>query len=133
MRAYFDHAASSPLRPAALAAMQEAWQLVGNPAALHTSGRKARARLEDAREELAALLGARPDEVIFTSGGSEADSIALLGAARARPELPIIISAIEHPAVAKIADFHPTVQLAVDQGGQVSYQLGDELTTAGAA
>lgn len=78
--------------------MVEAMPVVGNPAALHTSGRVARAQLEDARESIAADLCAHPSEVVLTSGGSEADSIALLGAMRARGE-SAIVSAIEHPAV----------------------------------
>ena len=65
---YLDHAATSPLRPVSRDALAAHADLVGNPAALHGAGRAARALLEDAREELAALLGARPDEVVFTSG-----------------------------------------------------------------
>lgn len=104
-RTYLDHAATSALRPAA----QQAWlaesRFTGNPAAWHTSGRRARARLEDCREEIAVLVGAQPEEVIFTSGGSESDSLAVLGAHRASPERPgVVISAVEHPAVATVAD-----------------------------
>lgn len=75
--------------------------LVGNPAALHGAGRAARASLEDSREELAALLGAHPDELIFTSGGSEADSIAVLqSAARwAGERAGVVLGGVEHPAV----------------------------------
>lgn len=97
-RCYLDHAATSPLRAEARAAMVAAMDVVGNPATLHTSGRAARARLEDARESIAADLGAHPTEVVFTSGGSEADSIAVLGAQGA-PGGAAIVSAIEHPGV----------------------------------
>lgn len=77
--------------------------LVGNPASLHRPGQRARARLEEAREELAAAVGAHPTEVVFTSGGSEADTIAVLGGwARRRDEgrSRCLVSAVEHPAVA---------------------------------
>lgn len=99
MTAYFDHAATSPMRPESREEMLRLLGLVGNPSALHRAGQRARAALEEARERLAATLGCQPAEVIFTSGGSEADSIAILGgwAASGRPRA--LISAIEHPAV----------------------------------
>lgn len=99
---YLDHAASSPLREEAIKALQRHLQLVGNPSALHVAGQRARRVLEEARELLATAVGAAPSEVVFTSGGSEADSIALLGGmeARARQGRPrCLVSAIEHPAV----------------------------------
>lgn len=95
-RIYLDHAATSPLRSAALAAMASTGP-VANPAAVHTAGRRARAMLEDAREEIAALLGVRPLEIVLTSGGTEADSLALLGAAGG--DRAVAISAVEHAAV----------------------------------
>lgn len=86
--------------------MLEQADLLGNPAALHGGGRRSRARLEDAREELAGLLGAHGDEVIFTSGGSESDSIAVLrSAARWAAERPgVLLGAIEHPAVLRATE-----------------------------
>lgn len=103
--AFLDHAASSPLRPVALEAMVGCAGL-SNPASLHRKGRLARASLEDAREKIANLFGAKPDEVIFTSGGSESDTIAVLGASAmqetSRPEL--VISPIEHQAVEKSSE-----------------------------
>ncbi|MFZ2750011.1 MAG: aminotransferase class V-fold PLP-dependent enzyme, partial [Propioniciclava sp.] len=81
MRHYLDHAATSPLRPAALEAMTEAWRQIGNPSSQHASGRAAHAALEDARERLAAALGADPSEVVFTGGGTEADNLVVLGGA----------------------------------------------------
>lgn len=96
-RSYLDHAASSPLRGEVLAAMGEALATAGNPSSLHTSGRGARRLLEEARESLAACLSAEPAEVVFTSGGTEANNLALLGAAR--PESVVAISAVEHPSV----------------------------------
>jgi len=103
---YADHAASAPMRLSARVALTNMASLTGNPSALHAAGRRARAALEDAREELATLLGAYPDEVIFTSGGSEADSIAVLRAAEqlAASRPGVLVSTIEHPAVGSVAD-----------------------------
>jgi cysteine desulfurase len=96
-RSYLDHAANSPLRPQALVAMGTALETAGNPSSLHASGRGARRLLEEARESLAACLGAKPAEVVFTSGGTEANNLALLGGGRLGPA--VAISAVEHPSV----------------------------------
>ncbi|GAE71051.1 cysteine desulfurase [Cutibacterium acnes JCM 18916] len=93
-RAYFDHAATSPLRREAREAM--ACTVPGNPGAIHGSGRAARALLEDAREEIASLLGVGPLEIVFTSGGTESDMLAVMGAVR---DGHALVSAVEHPAV----------------------------------
>ena len=78
----------TPVRPAVAAAMAEALAAVGNPSSVHGFGRAARARLETAREQVAALVGARPAQVVFTSGGTEANNLALTGSrARARSRL----------------------------------------------
>lgn len=107
-RAYLDHAATSPLTAGAAAAMSAHLGLVGNASSLHTSGRAARAVLEEAREQLAAALGAHPAEVVFTSGGTEADNLAVHGAWIARrtagPGEPygrprVVVSSIEHHAL----------------------------------
>lgn len=87
--------------PCAVDALLGRARLVGNPAALHASGRRARAVLEDAREELAVALGAHPSEVILTSGGSEADSIALWTGSRRPARRGVLIGATEHAAVAQ--------------------------------
>ncbi|HRA75233.1 MAG TPA: cysteine desulfurase family protein [Propionicimonas sp.] len=100
MRHYLDHAATAPLRPAAARALADALGQVGNPSSLHASGRAARRLLAEARESVAADLGAAPPEVVFTSGGTEADNLALLGAAGEDGRL--LVSAIEHPAVAGV-------------------------------
>lgn len=103
MRRYLDHAATSPLRAGAATAWASAAALTGNPGAAHASGRRARARLEDAREELAVAVGAHPAEVVFTSGGTEADNLAVLGVAasgRGVGRTRVAASAVEHPAVA---------------------------------
>ncbi|WP_368492279.1 cysteine desulfurase family protein [Cutibacterium sp.] len=98
VRAYFDHAATSPLRPEALHAMAEL--VPGNPGGIHGSGRAARALLEDAREEIASLLGVGPLEIVFTSGGTEADMLAVMGATQ---HGHAVVSAIEHPAVSTVS------------------------------
>ena len=104
MTAYLDHAATTPMLPAALEALMEQSAVVGNPSSLHTSGRAARAVVEEARERIGAALGARPSEVVFTSGGTESDNLAVKGAWLARrakdPALDgVVASGIEHHAV----------------------------------
>ena len=97
-RVYLDHAATSPLRPEAKAAMEEGFRLWANPSSPHAEGRKARAALEDARERIKAALG-WSGELIFTSGASEALWIALNRAKVQRR----IVSAVEHDAVFRAA------------------------------
>ena len=99
---YFDHNASTPVRPEAAAALQAALAgLHANPSSAHREGQRARAAIERAREQVGALVGARPDEVVFTSGGTEGDHVALIGAAwAAEPRgRRIAISALEHHAI----------------------------------
>ncbi|MBV8189228.1 MAG: cysteine desulfurase [Alphaproteobacteria bacterium] len=97
--AYLDHNATSPLRPAAFAAMTEALGVIGNPSSVHAGGRKARALVEGARREVAILVGALPAEVVFTSGGTEANCMAITGTGRRR----VLVSAIEHDSVSSAA------------------------------
>ncbi len=104
MSAYLDHAATTPMRPQAVAAMCAALEQVGNASSLHTSGRRVRRVVEEAREQLAALLGAGPSEVVFTAGGTEADNLAVKGLYWARRTADprrrrILASAVEHHAV----------------------------------
>lgn len=97
-RAYLDNNATAPLLPEVLTAMQPIFTgSFGNPSSLHEHGRRAREVLERAREEVAGLIGARPEEIIFTSGGSEGDSAAIVGIAS--PGDHVITTAIEHHAV----------------------------------
>jgi cysteine desulfurase len=99
---YLDYAASAPLRPAALAAMLPLLERpAANPSSQHTQGRAARAAVETAREQVAALVGAAPGDVVFTSGGTEADNLAVKGTVLARaPEARhLVCSAVEHHAV----------------------------------
>jgi len=102
--AYLDHASTTPLRPEAAAALVAQMSSVGNPSSLHTSGRTARQAVEESREAVAGALGARPAEVVWTSGGTEADNLAVKGLYWARrAEDPrrrrILLSASEHHAV----------------------------------
>jgi cysteine desulfurase len=99
---YLDYAASAPLRAEALAAMLPLLERpAANPSSQHAQGRAARAAVETAREQVAALVGAAPSEVVFTSGGTEADNLAVKGAVLARPagERHLVCSAVEHHAV----------------------------------
>ena len=96
-----DHNATSPLNPAALEAMRPLWIAGGNPESRHASGRLARRALTHATESVAAILGAHPSEVVFTSGGTEANNLAVFGlAGRDRGPGLLVSSPIEHPAVA---------------------------------
>ncbi|BBL78812.1 cysteine desulfurase IscS [Rubrobacter xylanophilus] len=99
---YLDNAATTPLDERVLGAMLEGLRgLRGNPSALHAPGADAREAIEEAREGVAALIGASPEEVVFTSGGTEADNLALFGLARSAPshKRHAVISRVEHPAV----------------------------------
>src|SRR4029077_6643166 len=94
MRAYLDWNATSPVRAEARAAVADALALTGNPSSVHGAGRAARALVEDAREAVARLVGAGPNQIVFTSGGSEANALALAGSGRR-----LLVSAIEHDSV----------------------------------
>ena len=123
-RRFLDHAAGSPLVGPALAAMAEVWELAGNPSSLHASGRALRRHLEQARESVAADLGAHPTEVVFCSGGTEANNLALLGSAGAAGE--VLVSAVEHPS---ISESHRLLGdrvrvLEVDADGRVDPAVG---------
>jgi cysteine desulfurase len=102
-RSYFDWNATAPLRPQAREAFAEALSLVGNPSSVHAEGRAARRLVETAREQVAALVGARPGDVFFTSSGTEANMLALTPAIETavekRPRERLLISAIEHISV----------------------------------
>lgn len=109
-RVPLDHAATTPVRPAALAAFAEAAALAANPASLHAAGRRAKLVLEQARERIAAAVGAHPSEVVFTSGGTEADNLAVQGLYRATrggdlARTRIVLTGIEHHAVLDAVDW----------------------------
>lgn len=131
MTTYLDHAATSPLRPSAAARVAEATAAGGNASSLHASGRRARRFVEDAREEVAALLGARPTEVVFTAGGTEADNLAVKGLFRARhladpARTVVLVAGTEHHAVLDPVDHlartagAEVVTLPVDGAGRVA-------------
>src|SRR5947209_1182101 len=99
MTAYLDHAATTPMRPEAVDAMLPFLaDRFGNPAGSHAVAREARKALDEAREVVAESLGARPGEVVFTGGGTEADNLAIVGRHTARPG-PAVCTAVEHHAV----------------------------------
>lgn len=115
---YLDHAATTPMSPGVIAAMTEAMSNVyGNASSIHRAGRDARKALDDARATLAASIGAKPAEIVLTSGGTEADNTAIFGvaAARANEGKHIITTQIEHHAV-----LHACAQLE-KQGYTVTY------------
>src|ERR1700760_2626390 len=100
-RVYLDWNATTPLRPEARAAMMAAFDLCGNPSSVHAEGRRARRLMEDAREAVARAVSATTRNVVFTSGGTEANALALAPGLRA-PAGPVgrlLVSAIEHPSV----------------------------------
>lgn len=127
---YLDHAATTPMLPNAVAAVAAEQAQVGNASSLHAAGRRARRVVEESREQLAAVLGARPGDVVFTSGGTEGDNLALKGLYWSRRAADprrrrIITSAVEHHAVLDpvqwLADHEGAVveRLPVDRLGRV--------------
>lgn len=133
MTAYLDHAATTPMHPSALAAMVEQMGRTGNPSSLHGAGRASRRVVEESRELLADRLGARPSEVIWTAGGTEADNLAVKGLYWARVTAEprrrrVLVSAVEHHAVLDPAGWLATgaagspadvVRLPVDRTGRL--------------
>ncbi|MBY0431499.1 MAG: aminotransferase class V-fold PLP-dependent enzyme, partial [Rhodospirillales bacterium] len=120
---YLDHNATTPVRPAVRAAMAEALEWVGNPSSVHRLGRLARRHVEDARERVAALVNVQPSGIVFTSGGSEANALALKGSGRRR----VLVSAVEHASVLKA--WADAVPIPVDDRGVVSLAALEALLT----
>lgn len=123
---YLDHAATTPMHPAAIEAMTAALATVGNASSLHGTGRVARRRMEEARETLAQLLGARPSEVIFTAGGTESDNLAVKGIYWARHDVDnrrrrIITTPVEHHAVLDAVEW-----LVAHEGAEVTWLPVDD-------
>ncbi|MDQ1711143.1 MAG: cysteine desulfurase [Frankiaceae bacterium] len=144
---YLDHAATTPMLPDVLAAMTPFFMAEpGNPSSLHASGRRARRAVEESREAIALALGARPSEVVFTGGGTEADNLAVKGIYWARrgadpARTRIVASAVEHHAVLDAIDWlvehegATVTWLPVDAYGRVSPDdlasaLGDDVAVA---
>jgi cysteine desulfurase len=125
--AYLDHAATTPMLPSAVSAMAEQLAVVGNASSLHTSGRAARRVVEESRERLARAIGARPSEVVFTSGGTESDNLAITGTFEARREADpgrhrLVVSSIEHHAVLDCVE-----NLVAREGAKVTWVEPDRL------
>lgn len=123
-RVYLDHNATTPLRPEAMAAIEAALRLVGNASSVHAEGRLVRRTIEDARERVAALVGASPAQVVFTSGGTEANTLALLGCGRRR----VLFSAIEHASVRRAVG--EEARIPVDGDGIVRLDVLEALLAA---
>jgi cysteine desulfurase len=118
---YLDHAATTPLLPEALDTMAEELARLGNPSSLHNAGRRARRVVEESREQIAEAFGARPSEVIFTSGGTEADNLAVKGLYWARRDgragrRRVLATPIEHHAVLDSVHW-----LAEHEGAEVTW------------
>ena len=131
-RAYLDHASTSPPRPEAVAAFTAALATTGDPGRVHSEGRAARVALEEAREHVAALVGARPREVVFTSGATEAINAVCFGVGGAVGGA-FVASAVEHSAVREASARHAnTIGLAIDKFGRYDADsLLDALDRAG--
>ncbi len=125
--AYLDHAASTPMLPEAVAAVAAVMAQPGNASSLHAAGRQARRTVEESREALAAALGARPSEVLFTGGGTESDNLAVKGIFWARRAADparrrVLASAVEHHAVLDAVEW-----LVAHEGAEVTWLEADAL------
>jgi cysteine desulfurase len=124
---YLDHGATTPMLPEAIEAMTAQMATVGNASSLHTSGRLGRRVVEESREAIAQAMGARPSEVLFTSGGTESDNLAIKGAFWARRDadprrVRILVSMVEHHAVLDCVDF-----LEAHEGAKVTWLEVDQV------
>ena len=134
---YLDHAATTPMRPEVWDAMAPyADDRFGNPSGVHGVSRVAKNALEEAREEIAALIGASPMEVVFTSGGTESDNLAVKGAVfNSSPQSGLVTTAIEHEAILETAHFlkrlgHPVTIVGVDAEARVDpLEVGDAVNS----
>jgi cysteine desulfurase len=135
---YVDHAATTPMSPAAFKAITSQLQELGNPSSLHTHGRATRKALEDAREAIAQQVSCLPSEVIFTASGTEANNIALKGLwwnGKAQGKKVVVISAIEHHAILDPAHWLKThegaevIQVPVDVHGVINLDFLKDLIT----
>ena len=135
---YLDHNATTPLAPEAMQAMLPfLTEHFGNPSSIHAAGRETRAAIDDARDKLARLIGAKPHEIIFTGGGTESDNLAIIGLARNRAAQGkhLITCVTEHHAVLHAFEYlhkqegFSVTWLPVDAGGRIDLkQLADEIT-----
>jgi cysteine desulfurase len=135
---YLDHAATTPMLDEAVAAMSAALARTGNASSLHSAGRRARREVEESRERIAAAVGARPSEVVLTTGGTESDNLAVKGLYWARRAVDdrrrrVLVSAIEHHAVLDSARWlaeHEGAQVEVLEVDQVGRVRADALRAA---
>ena len=131
---YLDHNATTPVDPAVLEVMQPFLvENFGNPSSNHTFGRSAKMAVEKARGEVAEMLGAKPNEIVFTGGGTESNNLAIIGAAMANMDKGrhMITSAIEHPAVLEVCAYLETrgceiTVLPVDAYGRVDPKMVED-------
>jgi cysteine desulfurase len=130
---YLDHNATTPLDPQVRAEMENAWDAYGNPSSLHAQGQAARAIIDRARARVAKLIGAQPDEILFTGGGTEADNLAVLGVASFADNGPkqILTSSIEHQAILNpcrhlASQGRSVIFLPVDHDGLVELDTLDQ-------
>jgi len=135
-RVYLDWNATTPLRPEARQAMAAAWEVAGNPSSVHAEGRQARRVIEDARAAVAAAVGARAADVVFTSGGTEANALALTPGLRRGSREPVrrlLVSAIEHPSVLAGGRFSPEAieVIRVTESGVIDLDHLQRLLAAG--
>ncbi|MGZ4136273.1 MAG: cysteine desulfurase family protein, partial [Actinomycetota bacterium] len=136
---YLDHASASPMHERAKRAFVEALDAFGDPLRLHANGRAARRVLDDARATIASALGAQPDEIVFTSGGTESVALAIWGGVRPVREIGtrIVTTRVEHPAVGGVlhtleTDGFEAVLVGVDDDGRVDLDaLATEVRTPG--
>jgi cysteine desulfurase len=125
-RHYLDHASTSPPRPEAVAAMVEWLGRAADPGRVHTEGRMVRVAIEEARDQVAALVGARQREVVFTSSATEAANAAVWGAMAAAPHGAVVaLAGVEHSCVRDASARHKTVPLAVDHLGRIELDSVD--------
>jgi cysteine desulfurase len=126
-RVYLDWNATTPLRPEAKRAMAAAWDMIGNPSSVHAEGRQARRLVEDARTAVATAIAARPQDVVFASGGTEANAMALTPGLRRSAGCPVqrlVVSAIEHSSVLSGGRFPADAISAIKISGAGLVDLG---------
>ncbi len=130
-RTYLDYNATAPVRPEAVRRFTEVLSDGGNPSSIHFEGRHARRIVEAARQDLAENIGALPESVVFTSGGTEANNLALKGSVRRHEIENLIISATEHPSVLQTARTAgvPVHELPVDENGIIKLEQLEEAVT----
>ncbi len=126
-RVYLDWNATTPLRPEARQAMAAAWEVAGNPSSVHAEGRQARRLVEDARAAISVAVGARSQDVVFTSAGTEANALALTPGLRrgaGEPVRRLLVSAIEHTSVLSGGRFSPEAMGTVQVNGSGLIDIG---------